>query len=185
MLGGGTIGSKARIAPKGLPAPAGRKLYRTRNPQGGASTNVYTRTVQGFVNAPSVRRRLDASIDEALWHRLSPRQVRQLCQSSSSSPSGKTRLKLKPSPSPHIRQLHARCPDVGSAPQQEGVQPHPPLRLPQGSRYTSRPRRSGGTVDAADSKSAALKSVWVRVPPSAPWINEGAVVDKTGFKLYE
>jgi hypothetical protein len=35
-------------------------------------------------------------------------------------------------------------------------------------RYTSRPRRSGGMVDAADSKSAALKSVWVRVPPSAP-----------------
>lgn len=34
--------------------------------------------------------------------------------------------------------------------------------------YTSRPRRSGGMVDAADSKSAALKSVWVRVPPSAP-----------------
>ena len=34
--------------------------------------------------------------------------------------------------------------------------------------YTPRPRRSGGMVDAADSKSAASDSVGVRVPPSAP-----------------
>ena len=45
--------------------------------------------------------------------------------------------------------------------------------------YTSRPRRSGGTVDAADSKSAALKSVWVRVPPSAP----GSPALRRGFFL--
>src|SRR5690606_6067610 len=34
--------------------------------------------------------------------------------------------------------------------------------------YTARPAEVAESVDAADSKSAALKSVWVRVPPSAP-----------------
>src|SRR5690606_21510537 len=49
---------------------------------------------------------------------------------------------------------------AGSAPMRQRSRPRV--------RYTAPPRRSGGMVDAADSKSAGLKTVWVRVPPSAP-----------------
>jgi hypothetical protein len=41
--------------------------------------------------------------------------------------------------------------------------------------------RGGGTVDAADLKSAARKGVWVRIPPPAPteFVRKMAVFDVT------
>jgi hypothetical protein len=39
------------------------------------------------------------------------------------------------------------------------------------------------SVDAADSKSAALKSVWVRVPPSAP-NSQPLMINNQGFSVF-
>src|SRR5690606_31968169 len=68
--------------------------------------------------------------------------------------------------SPTHRMHHPRGSPTGWAPTPSGT--HALYFAPRARR--GMPAEVAESVDAADSKSAALKSVWVRVPPSAPAI---------------